>query len=118
MPRKKLITIIKDCLEEMKAQDTVILDIKDKSSIADYMVVSSGTSTRHVNSIADKIQRTLKTSSYKNIKVEGLQNCDWVLIDALDVIVNIFKPEVREFYMIEKIWSENLVLDTKKSLGT
>ena len=100
MPKKKLITIIKDCLEEMKAQDTVILDIKDKSSIA------------------DKIQRTLKTSSYKNIKVEGLQNCDWVLIDALDVIVNIFKPEVREFYMIEKIWSENLVLDTKKSLGT
>ena len=118
MPKKKLITIIKDCLEEMKAQDTVILDIKDKSSIADYMVVSSGTSTRHVNSIADKIQRTLKTSSYKNIKVEGLQNCDWVLIDALDVIVNIFKPEVREFYMIEKIWSENLVPDTKKSLGT
>ena len=118
MPKKKLITIIKDCLEEMKAQDTVILDIKDKSSIADYMVVSSGTSTLHVRSIADKIQRTLKTSSYKNIKVEGLQNCDWVLIDALDVIVNIFKPEVREFYMIEKIWSENLVLDTKKSLGT
>ena len=118
MPKKKLITIIKDCLEEMKAQDTVILDIKDKSSIADYMVVSSGTSTRHVNSIADKIQRTLKTSSYKNIKVEGLQNCDWVLIDALDVIVNIFKPEVREFYMIEKIWSENLVVDNKKSLGT
>ena len=60
MPKKKLITIIKDCLEEMKAQDTVILDIKDKSSIADYMVVSSGTSTRHVSSIADKIQRTLK----------------------------------------------------------
>ena len=117
MPKKKLITIIRDCLEEMKAQDTVILDIRDKSSIADYMVVSSGTSTRHVSSIADKLQRTVKTSSYKNVKVEGLQNCDWVLIDALDVIVNIFKPEVREFYMIEKIWSENLIIVSKKSIG-
>ena len=117
MPKKKLITIIRDCLEEMKAQDTVILDIRDKSSIADYMVVSSGTSTRHVSSIADKLQRAIKTSSYKNVKVEGLQNCDWVLIDALDVIVNIFKPEVREFYMIEKIWSENLIVDGKKSIG-
>ena len=111
-------TIILNTLDSNKALDIVSIDLADKSSIADYMVVSSGTSTRHVSSIADKIQRTLKTSSYKNIKVEGLQNCDWVLIDALDVIVNIFKPEVREFYMIEKIWSENLVLDTKKSLGT
>tara|TARA_Y100001936_G_C16023661_1_gene641079 strand:+ start:704 stop:1060 length:357 start_codon:yes stop_codon:yes gene_type:complete len=118
MPKRKLITIIRDCLEEMKAQNIVILDIKDKSSIADYMVVSSGTSTRHVSSIADKIQRKLKSSSYKNVKVEGLQNCDWVLIDALDVIVNIFKPEVREFYMIEKIWSESLIVENKKSLGT
>ena len=110
--------IIINTLDINKASDIVSIDLKDKSSIADYMVVSSGTSTRHVSSIADKIQRTLKTSSYKNIKVEGLQNCDWVLIDALDVIVNIFKPEVREFYMIEKIWSENLIVDNKKSLGT
>ena len=117
MPKKKLITIIRDCLEEMKAQDTVILDIRDKSSIADYMVVSSGTSTRHVSSIADKLQRTSNASSYKNVKGEGLQNCDWVRIDALDVIVNIFKPEVREFYMIEKIWSENLIVDSKKTIG-
>ena len=117
MPTKKLISIISDCLDEMKAQDTVVLDIRNKSSIADYMVVASGTSSRHVSSIADKIQRTLKSNSYKNIQVEGLQNCDWVLIDALDVIVNIFKPEVREFYMIEKIWSENLIVGKEQSLG-
>ena len=69
MSRKKLINIISDCLDEMKAQDTVVLDIRNKSSIADYMVVASGTSSRHVSSIADKIQRTLKSNSYKNIQV-------------------------------------------------
>ena len=68
MPKKKLISIISDCLDEMKAQDTVVLDIRNKSSIADYMVVASGTSSRHVSSIADKIQRTLKSNSYKNIQ--------------------------------------------------
>jgi len=114
---KKIIKIVSDCLEEMKAQNTTIINISKKSSIADYMVVSSGTSSRHISSIADKIQRTLKNNSYKNIQVEGLQNCDWVLIDAFDVIINIFKPEVREFYRIEKIWSENLVVNDETKIG-
>ena len=114
---KKIIKIVSDCLEEMKAQNTTIINIRKKRSIADYMVVSSGTSSRHISSIADKIQRTLKNNSYKNIQVEGLQNCDWVLIDAFDVIINIFKPEVREFYRIEKIWSENLVVNDETKIG-
>ena len=115
--KKKIINIITTCLDEMKAQDIIVIDIRKKSAIADYIVLSSGTSTRHVSSIADKVQRTLKNESFKNIQVEGAPKCDWVLIDAADVIINIFKPEVREFYKIEKIWSENLILDDQTKIG-
>ncbi|MDG2187541.1 MAG: ribosome silencing factor [Hyphomicrobiales bacterium] len=117
MTDKKIIKIVSNCLEEMKAQNTVIIDISKKSSIADFMIVSSGTSSRHVSSIADKIQRTLKNNSYKDIQIEGLPSSDWVLIDAIDAIINIFKPGVREFYMIEKIWSENLIINEETKIG-
>ncbi len=92
-------------LEEMKAEDIVTIDLAGKSSIADHMVVASGRSTRHVGSVADDVVEHLKTSGLKNIRVEGQPHCDWVLIDAGDVIVHVFRPEVREFYAIEKMWS-------------
>ena len=97
------ITIIKNSLEDMKADEVVVIDLAGKTSIASYMVVASGTSNRHVASIAQKIEENLKKSGYK-CSVEGEDKADWVLIDAFDVIVHIFRPEVREFYNLEKMW--------------
>jgi ribosome-associated protein len=92
-------------LDDEKAQDVVYIDLKDKSSVADGMVVASGRSHRHVGAMADHLLRMLKDNGYGRARVEGLPHCDWVLIDAGDVIVHLFRPEVRAFYNIEKIWS-------------
>jgi len=92
-------------LDDDKAQDIVLIDLKGKSPMADSMIVASGRSHRHVGALADHLQRTLKDHGLGKIKVEGLPHCDWVLLDAGDVIVHLFRPEVRTFYNIEKIWS-------------
>ena len=92
-------------LDDEKAQDVVFINLKDKSSVADGMIVASGRSHRHVGAMADHLLRTLKDAGYGRARVEGLPHCDWVLIDAGDVIVHLFRPEVRAFYNIEKIWS-------------
>ena len=92
-------------LDEDKAQDMVLIDLKGKSAMADTMIVASGRSHRHVGAIADHLLRTLKEQGLGKAKVEGLPHCDWVLIDAGDVIVHLFRPEVRTFYNIEKIWA-------------
>lgn len=92
-------------LDEDKAQDIVMIDLKDKSSVADTMIVASGRSHRHVGALADHLLRALKDAGAGKARVEGLPHCDWVLIDAGDVIIHLFRPEVRSFYNIEKIWS-------------
>jgi ribosome-associated protein len=92
-------------LDDDKAQDVVSIDLKDKSSVADRMIVASGRSHRHVGAMADHLLRALKDVGFGRARVEGLPHCDWVLIDAGDVIVHLFRPEVRSFYNIEKIWS-------------
>jgi len=92
-------------LDDDKAQDIVSIDLKGKSPVADTMIVASGRSHRHVGAIADHLLRALKDAGCGKARVEGLPNCDWVLIDAGDVIVHLFRPEVRTFYNIEKIWS-------------
>ncbi len=92
-------------LDDMKAEDTLSIDLTGKSALADTMVVSSGRSHRHVGSIADRIVKDLGEAGVKNIRVEGMPHCDWVLIDAGDVIVHVFRPEVRAFYNIEKMWA-------------
>ena len=92
-------------LDDDKAQDIVHIDLRGKSPMADSMIVASGRSHRHVGAIADHLLRALKEAGYGKAKVEGLPHCDWVLIDAGDVIVHLFRPEVRTFYNIEKIWS-------------
>jgi len=92
-------------LDDEKAQDIILIDLKDKSSVADGIVVASGRSHRHVGAIADHLLRAIKDAGHGRAKVEGLPACDWVLIDAGDLIVHIFRPEVRSFYNIEKIWS-------------
>ncbi|MFL5297836.1 MAG: ribosome silencing factor [Phenylobacterium sp.] len=92
-------------LDDDKAQDVVFIDLKGKSAVADGLVVASGRSHRHVGAMADHLLRALKDEGYGRARVEGLPHCDWVLIDTGDVIVHLFRPEVRSFYNIEKIWS-------------
>jgi ribosome-associated protein len=91
-------------LDEAKAEDPISIDITGKSSLGDYMVVASGRSQRHVGAIADRLLDDLKDAGGHDLRVEGMKNCDWVLIDAGDVIVHVFRPEVRSFYNIEKMW--------------
>lgn len=91
-------------LEDSKAEDIVPIDIRNKTSLADHMVVASGRSHRHVAAIADHLLQSLKEAGALNIRVEGQQGADWILIDAGDIIVHVFRPEVREFYNLEKMW--------------
>jgi ribosome-associated protein len=97
--------LIVEKLEDDKAEELVVIDLKEKSPLADYIVVASGRSQRHVAAMADHLSRALKESGMGKARVEGLPQADWVLIDAGDVIVHLFRPEVRAFYQIEKIWS-------------
>ena len=92
-------------LDEDKAQEVVFIDLKDKSSIAESMIVASGRSHRHVSALADRLLRVIKDEGFGRARVEGLPNCDWVLIDTGDVVIHLFRPEVRTFYNIEKIWA-------------
>ena len=92
-------------LDAIKAEDTVTIDLTGKSTIADAMVVTSGRSNRHVVSIADKAIEALEKSGVKGLRIEGKRNGDWVLIDANDVIIHVFRPEVRAFYDLEKMWA-------------
>lgn len=91
-------------LEDSKAENIVSIDIQGKSSLGDYMVVASGRSHRHVAAVADHLIKTLKDAGLGTARVEGLASADWVLVDAGDIIVHVFRPEVREFYNIEKMW--------------
>lgn len=102
---KAAVDIISSSLEDSKAEDIVTLEITGKSALADHMIVASGRSHRHVGAIADQVLRNLKSAGFGSAKVEGLPHCDWVLVDAGDVIAHIFRPEVRDFYNIEKMWS-------------
>ncbi|WP_425376127.1 ribosome silencing factor [Rhodomicrobium lacus] len=96
-----------DALEDAKAVDIVTIDVEGKTSIADYMIVASGRSQRHVGAIADQLIEKLKEAGVRDTRVEGMPLCDWVLIDAGDVIVHVFRPEAREFYNIEKMWTSD-----------
>jgi len=102
---QEALEIVLGSLEESKAEDVVSIDVIGKTAVADYIVVASGRSHRHVGAISDHLLRDLKTGHVRGVRVEGLPHCDWVLIDAGDVIVHIFRPEVRDFYNIEKMWS-------------
>ncbi len=97
--------VVLTSLEDDKAEDILAIDIRGKSSFADMLIVASGRSARHVGALADHVMRKLKESGVKEVRVEGMPNCDWVLVDAGDVVVHLFRPEVRSFYNIEKIWA-------------
>lgn len=95
-------------LDDAKAEEIVEIPLEGKSSMGDYMVVASGRSDRHVGAIADQVSQKLKEAGYTRVRVEGQEACDWVLIDAGDIIVHVFRPEVREFYNLEKMWQTAL----------
>jgi ribosome-associated protein len=99
-----MLNIVLKSLSDAKAEDIVSIDLKGKTSIADFMVVASGRSNRHVGAIADQLLDKLKKAGHGGATVEGLPHCDWVLIDGGDVVIHIFRPEVREFYNLEKMW--------------
>lgn len=99
----EILDIVKKVLDDNKAEDIIVIDLSGKTSLANQMVVASGTSNRHVAAIADKLMEALKKAGHK-ATIEGEDKADWVLIDAFDVIVHIFRPEVREFYNLEKMW--------------
>ena len=102
-------------LDSKKAQDIVSIDLQGKSSIADYLIIVSGTSQRQVGSMAELLREELKKHGVKNIHIEGLPQCDWVLLDAGDVIVHFFRPEVRVFYNLEKMWGLEIPESTPKA---
>ena len=89
----------------MKAEDSVVIDLTGKSSIGDYMVVTSGRSQRHVSAVADHLIKDIEDAGGLRVRVEGMRQGDWVLIDAGDVIVHVFRPEIRAFYNLEKMWT-------------
>lgn len=102
---KDLAQFILDILDKQSATEIDDIDLRGKSSIADFMLVASGRSNRHVSALADYVLRGLKDEGYKNIAIEGLDQSDWVLIDVGDVILHLFRPEVRAYYAIEKLWA-------------
>ena len=99
-------SIILDTLDSNKALDIISIDLKNKSSMADYMIIASGTSSRHIQALSEQVLEKLRTNGIKNSKIEGKESLDWKLVDGIDLIVHIFNPDKRKFYELEKIWSE------------
>ena len=98
--------IIVKTLDTNKAKDIISIDLKDKSSMADYMIIASGTSSRHIQSLSEQVLEKLKNNGVKNSKIEGKDSAEWKLVDGIDLIIHIFHPEKRKFYELEKMWSE------------
>ena len=98
--------IVISTLDLNKAQDIVTIDLKDKSSMADYMIIASGTSSRHIQSLSEQVLEKLKNNGVRDSKIEGKESTEWKLVDGIDLIVHIFHPDKRKFYELEKIWSE------------
>lgn len=105
LPKSVLLDMVTAQLDDAKAEAISTIDLAGKGAIADFMVVASGRSSRHVGAIADQLVEKLKGAGYRDLRVEGMPQCDWVLVDAGDVVVHLFRPEVRSFYNLEKLWS-------------
>ena len=101
-------SIVLSTLDSNKALDIVSIDLRNKSSIADHMIVASGTSSRHIQVLSEIVLEKFKSNGITNCKIEGIESNDWKLIDGIDVIVHIFNPEKRKFYELEKMWSESI----------
>ena len=100
--------IVINTLDTNKAKDIISIDLKDKSSMADYMIIASGTSSRHIQSLSEQVLEKLKDNGLKDSKIEGKDSTEWKLVDGIDLIIHIFHPEKRKFYDLEKMWSEEI----------
>lgn len=100
--------LIVETLDQNKAEDIVSINLMGKTSLADYMIIASGGSGRHVSALADYLNKALKEDGRTEVAIEGLENADWVLLDCGDIIVHIFRPEVRDFYALEKMWTAEI----------
>jgi ribosome-associated protein len=110
-----LLAEIVNWLDEAKAEDVVSIPLEGKSSLGDYMIVATGRNDRHVGAIAEQLREKIKATGEPRVRVEGLKACDWVLIDTGDIIIHVFRPEVREFYNLEKMWKAEIPPDTGNS---
>ncbi|RMD63901.1 MAG: ribosome silencing factor [Alphaproteobacteria bacterium] len=108
---RTLLELIQASLDDDQAIDVVVIDLHGKSTIADFMVIASGRSSRHVGAMAEHLGEKMKHAGVPSVSVEGAERADWVLIDGGDVIVHLFRPEVRAFYALEKMWGADLALD-------
>ena len=111
--RPSLLTVAIESLEKFKAQDIIKIDLSGKTSIADFMLIASGTSSRQIRAMAENTVTMIKKNAKVSVNVEGLNQGDWVLIDSGDIIIHLFRPEVRDFYNLEKMWQINSIQDTK-----
>ena len=98
--------IVINTLDQNKAKDIISIDLKDKSSMADYMIIASGTSSRHIQALSEQVLEKLKSNGLIDSRIEGKESSEWKLVDGIDLIVHIFHPEKRKFYELEKMWSE------------
>ena len=104
--KQNLKNLIITTLNNNKALDIISIDLDGKTSIADYMIIASGTSSRHIQSLSEQVLEKFKTNGFKNCKIEGKDSTEWKLVDGIDIVVHIFNPEKRKFYELEKMWSE------------
>ena len=98
--------VVIDTHDQNKAQDIISIDLKDKSSMADYMIIASGTSSRHIQALSEQVLEKFRSNGLNDSKIEGKESTEWKLVDGIDLIVHIFHPEKRKFYELEKMWSE------------
>ncbi|MSO93159.1 MAG: ribosome silencing factor [Rhodospirillales bacterium] len=111
----KLVKLVEAVLDGDKAEGVVVVDLSGKTDIADYMVIASGTSKRQIGAMAEHLQERIKASGVRNVAVEGAVQCDWVVVDAGAVIVHLFRPEIRTFYDLEKLWATPAVTSEARS---
>jgi ribosome-associated protein len=116
-PADDVLQAVKASLDRDKADDVVIIDLAGKTSIADYMIIASGASKRQIAAMSDHIIEKIKEFGSGSVAVEGTGHCDWVLIDAGDVLVNLFRPEVREFYALERLWGTSALVNGERRAG-
>lgn len=106
-----LLKTVESSLDDDKADGAVVIELFGKTDIADYMVVASGTSQRHISTMATHLRENLRAKGFKGVTIEGETQCDWVLIDAGDVVVHLFRPDIRDFYGLEKLWGDSKQAD-------